>query len=134
MNEVVKAKFEQYPDKVHRVMVALRNEILSLAIELDLAPVEESLKWGQLTFTVPSGSPFRIDWLPESPDKILVFFHCQTKLVATFRELYPEKFIYHGNRAVELPLCDSIASPALVHCLTLALTYKKIKHLPLLGA
>jgi hypothetical protein len=52
-----------------------------------------------------------------------VYFHCQTDLVATFRELYPEDFSYGGNRSILLNAEDEVAEPALRHCLALALTY-----------
>ena len=37
-----------------------------------------------------SGSTVRIDQVKAVPDQIAIYFHCQTDLVATFRELYPE--------------------------------------------
>jgi len=52
-----------------------------------------------------------------------VYFHCQTNLVATFRELYPEEFNFGGNRSILLNAGDKIDEPALRHCLALALTY-----------
>ena len=134
MNEEVNAKLAQYPEAIQAVLLELRKAIFSLAEELNLLPLEESLKWGELTFTVKGGSPFRVNWKATSPDKLFLYFHCQTKLVATFKEVYPQAFIYHGNRALEVAFEDLDSSPALTHCLTLALTYKKVKHLPLLGA
>ena len=51
-----------------------------------------------------------------------VYFHCQTNLVATFRELYPE-LSYGGNRSILLDAADQIPETALRHCVALALTY-----------
>jgi hypothetical protein len=52
-----------------------------------------------------------------------VYFHCQTDLVATFRELYPKELTTSGNRAVIFNADDAIPEAALRHCLGLALTY-----------
>jgi hypothetical protein len=58
-----------------------------------------------------------------SANQVALFFHCQTDLVATFRELYPEELTYSGNRAVILNADDDIPEAALRHCVGLALTY-----------
>jgi hypothetical protein len=52
-----------------------------------------------------------------------VYFHCQTNLVETFRDLYPDEFSYGGNRCIILDAVDDVAEPALRHCVALALTY-----------
>lgn len=134
MSKTISDKYAGYSETVRERMLRFREYIFSVAKQLEIYQIEESLKWGELTFTVKGGSPFRVNWKATSPDKLFLYFHCQTKLVATFKEVYPQAFIYHGNRALEVAFEDLDSSPALTHCLTLALTYKKVKHLPLLGA
>ena len=51
-----------------------------------------------------------------------VYFHCQTDLVETFRELYPE-LRYGGNRSILLDAGEKLPEAALRHCVALALTY-----------
>ena len=51
-----------------------------------------------------------------------VYFHCQTDLVETFRELYPE-LRYGGNRSILLDAGEKLPEAALRHCIALALTY-----------
>ena len=63
-----------------------------------------------------------------------MFFHCGTKLVDTFRELYRDDFNFEGNRAIIFHEDDTIAMDALRHCIALPLTYHNVKHLPMLGA
>ncbi len=41
---------------------------------------------------------------------------------------------FEGNRAVLFDVDTSIPVAELKHCISLALTYHKVKHLPLLGA
>mgnify|MGYP003144441943 CR=1 FL=1 len=67
------------------------------------------------------------------PEHIAVYFKCTSKLVPTFKSLYKDKFNFEGNRAIVFQLKDKIPVKELKHCIALALTYHKIKHLPLLG-
>lgn len=76
-----------------------------------------------LTAATKSGSTIRIDQVKASVNQYAVYFHCQTDLVATFRELYPKELTYSGNRAVIFNADDDIPEAALRHCLGLALTY-----------
>ncbi len=59
-----------------------------------------------------------------------VYFHCQTDLVETFRELYPREFSYGGNRSILLNAQDEVPESALRHCVALALTYHLTKRKP----
>ena len=56
-------------------------------------------------------------------DRYAIYFHCQTDLVETFRELYPTEFNYAGNRSILLDAGDKVPEAALRHCVALALTY-----------
>ena len=56
------------------------------------------------------------------PGQVALYFHCQTELVATFRELYPE-LNYGGNRSILLNADDKLPEAELRHCVGLALTY-----------
>ncbi len=134
MNKVVKNRFEEYPENARTRLEALRSLILKLSSDLELGEVEESLKWGEPSYRVVSGSPVRIDWKPKSPNNYYIFFHCQTKLVDTFRELYGDVLQFQGNRAIVLNLSEPLPVLVLKHCLELVLTYQQRKHLPLLGA
>ena len=114
--------------------LSIRQIIFDIAQELSLEPVSESLKWGGVSFSVSSGSPIRIDWKADTPEVCYIFFNCQTKLVDTYRELYSNQLQFKGNRAILLPVSSPLPINLIKHCLSLALTYKKVKHLPLLGA
>ena len=77
-----------------------------------------------------SGSTIRIDGVKAAANQYAVYFHCQTDLVATFRELYPDKWNYGGNRCIFLNAEDKIDEAALRHCVALALTYHLNKRKP----
>ncbi|CAH9049975.1 hypothetical protein PSECIP111951_00091 [Pseudoalteromonas holothuriae] len=133
-NEAVEVKFENYPASVRPALDELRAIILDVAKDIGAGAVEESLKWGEPNYRVKSGSPIRIDWKLKSPDNYYLFFNCNTKLVDTFRQIYSGLLQFEGNRAIVLKLNHPLPIHAIKHCIELALTYHKVKHLPLLGA
>ncbi|WP_286272978.1 DUF1801 domain-containing protein [Thalassotalea hakodatensis] len=133
MEQKVKDKFDWYPDDIYTLLIEVRTMILQLASTLDLEEVTESLKWGEPSYSVKSGSPIRMDWKEKIPENYFLFFNCNTTLVATFRELYPDELEFQGNRAIVLSRSSHLPKNVISHCLTLALTYQQIKHLPLLG-
>lgn len=120
------ALFDAYPAPVRARLLALRRLIFETAkATKGVGALEETLKWGQpsyLTLETGSGSTVRIDQVKPAADRVAVYFHCQTNLVETFRELYPE-LSYSGNRAILLDVAGKLPEVALRHCVALALTY-----------
>lgn len=134
MHPAIQTLFASYPAQAQQQLQAIRQLILDVAAEHALGTIEESIKWGEASFLVKGGTAIRIDWKAKDPAVVKLFFHCQTLLVETFREIYPIEFCYEGNRAVLVPLTASIQQLPLAHCILLALQYHRLKHLPLLGA
>lgn len=127
--------FGNYPRSVKAQMYRLRELVLSAASEIEgLEELEETLKWGEPSYLSKHSSTVRMDWKQKTPDQYAVYFKCTSKLVPTFKELYKEIFKFEGDRAIIFKLDDEIPESELKHCITLALTYHKVKHLPLLGA
>jgi Domain of unknown function (DU1801) len=123
----VDAVFGAYPKPLKAKLLALRRLIFETAAATKgVGRLQETLKWGQpsyLTTETKSGSTIRIDRIKSAADQYAVYFHCQTDLVATFRELYPRELSYGGNRSILLNARDELPGPALRHCVALALTY-----------
>src|SRR5262249_18997440 len=94
LDPAVAAAFSSYPKGVRARLLALRKLILDTARATEgVGPVEETLKWGQVSYLTSesrSGSTIRIDQVKSEPGRYALYFHCQTNLVETFRELYPE--------------------------------------------
>ena len=134
MDKEIKTHFDEYPDDVRGRLEELRSLIFELSSDLGLGEVEESLKWGEPSYGVKTGSPIRIDWKLKSPNNYYLFFNCQTKLIDTFRELHDGTLAFQGNRAIVLNLTEPLPKTSIKQCLELALTYQQRKHLPLLGA
>jgi hypothetical protein len=88
--------------------------------------LEETLKWGQpsyVTARTGSGSTIRIDQVKALPGKYAAYFHCQTTLVDTFREIYGRELDFVGNRCILLDAAAKLPARPLRHCISLALTY-----------
>jgi hypothetical protein len=125
-NAALDGVFDAYPKPVKAKLLALRRLIFDTArATRGVGALEEALKWGQpsyLTTESKSGSTIRIDQVKAEAGQYAVYFHCQTDLVETFRELYP-KLSYSGNRAILLDAAEKLPEAELRHCVALALTY-----------
>jgi hypothetical protein len=130
----VKEVFNAYPDNIRKKMMLLRQLVLETAEEIDsIKSIEETIKWGEPSYLSKNGSTIRMDWKKSKPDQYAMYFHCKTKLVDTFKELYKDKFNFEGNRANVFNIKDKVPVSELKHCISLSLTYHNIKHLPMLG-
>jgi hypothetical protein len=123
----VDAVFNAYPKSLRTGLLALRRLILETASSTPgVGPLEETLKWGQpsyLTTETRSGSTIRIGEVKAGTDQYAMYVHCQTDLVATFRDIYPKQLAYGGNRSVIFNADDEMPEEPLRHCVALALTY-----------
>lgn len=127
--------FNNYPERIRRKMLFLRRLVLITASETEgVGNVNEALRWGEPSYLTKSGSTIRMAWKKSKPDQYAMYFHCKTKLVDTFRELYRDTFKFEGNRAIVFSENDEVPVNALKHCISLSLTYHRRKHLPMLGA
>jgi hypothetical protein len=133
-NREVAAVFKSYPEHIHHQLMFLRQLVLDTATENDeVGELEETLKWGEPSYLAKSGSTIRMDWKNSSPEQYALYFHCKTKLVDTFKEIYGDQLKFDGNRAIVFQHDDEIPVDELKHCIYLSLTYHQRKHLPLLG-
>lgn len=123
----VKAVFDAYPARLRTQLLKLRQLIFVTAADTDdVGELVETLKWGQpayLTERPRTGTTIRIGAVKGQANNYAMYFHCQTMLVPTFRELYSDSFIFQGKRALLFSLNDKIPQDALKHCIALALTY-----------
>ncbi len=126
--------FDNYPEPIREKLLFLRQLVFDTASEIEgLNKIEETLKWGEPSYISKNGSTIRIGWKKSKSDQYAMYFHCKTKLVDTFREIYRDQFKFEGNRAIVFNESDEIAVTELKHCISLSLTYHRIKHLPMLG-
>ena len=115
-------------------MLRLRQLILDTASETKgTNDLEETLKWGEPSYLTKGGSTVRIDCKSRAPERYAVYFTCNTSPVDTFRAIYGDMFTFAGNRAIVFNKTDELPIEELKHCVSLALTYHRVKHLPMLG-
>ena len=133
-NPAVARVFSGYPQSIRWKMMRVRQLVLDTASETEgVNALEETLKWGEPSYLTTGGSTLRIDWKAKAPDQYAMYFNCNTSLV-TFKGLYGDLFTFEGNRAIVFAENDELPVDELKHCVSLALTYHRVKRLPLLGA
>ena len=134
-NPEVARVFAGYPEPIRKKMMRLRQLVLDTASETEgVDKLEETLKWGEPSYLTKGGSTIRVDWKDREPDQCAMYFNCNTSLVDTFKALYGDVFTFEGNRAIMFGGNDELPVDELKHCVSLALIYHRVKHLPLLGA
>ena len=133
MEVATQNKFDSYPEHIKLRLLCIRDLVFDVAKEHGLGDVEESLKWNEPSYLVNTGTAIRIDWKAKTPDHYFIFFNCNTTLVDTFRELHSDVIQFQGNRAIILNIYEPLPTKTIRQFLTLAMKYKTIKHLPLLG-
>lgn len=95
--------------------------ILSVAEEIN-QKVAVSIKWGQLSFASPLGTPIRIDRFDD--ERIALFVHCQTTLVEQWREMFGDTLNFSKTRAIILNTNEPLPLNELKMCVQMALTYR----------
>ncbi len=130
----VESVFNSYPETVKKQMRYLRKLVIDTASEIAmLEKMEETLKWGEPSYVTKHGSTLRMDWKEKTPNQYALYFKCTSKLVPSFKKLFKDKFNFEKDRAIVFELNDDIPETELKQCITMALTYHKVKKLPLLG-
>lgn len=133
-NPNVDLAIKKYPAVVQKKLIELRNLIIETATAMDsVTELEETLKWGEPSYLTKHGSTVRIDWKPKNPDMVAIYFKCTSKLVPTFKTFYGKILEFETNRAIVLPIDSKFPIEPIKHCITAALRYHKVKHLPDLG-
>ncbi|MDY7539180.1 DUF1801 domain-containing protein [Undibacterium sp. RTI2.1] len=112
----------------------LRDLILSTAAATEgVGKIEETLKWGEpayLTSASKSGSTIRIAWKAAYPSKYAMYFKCHTTLIDSFRTLFPNDFVFEGNRRIVFAEEAVLPTEYLSFCIAAALTYHICKNTP----
>lgn len=98
----VEARFASFPEAARRGLLTLRGLIFeTAAANPEVGALAETLKWGQPAYLTPetrSGSTLRLG-LPRQGG-FAIYTHCQTTILSEFRDLFPDDFVYEGNRAI----------------------------------
>ena len=123
----VRSVFRAYPASVRAPLLSLRELIFETAEQTEgCDQVRECLKWGQpayLTESPKSGTTIRIDAEKDTPNGYAIYFHCQTRMIGTLRDLFEDKLVFDGNRAIRMTADSPPPEEIIRHCLAMALTY-----------
>lgn len=112
----VRAVFYETPAPIRAELLRLRALILEVSSGLeDIGELEETLKWGEPSYLAKSGSTIRLGWKPARPHLYFMYFHCRTKLVPTFKELYSNDFDFEGDRAIVFRVGEREPTESLKH-------------------
>jgi len=129
-----KDKMKSYPPKIKSKLNNLRKLILETASEIDsISEIEETLKWGELSYLSKKGSTIRMDWKEKKPEQYAMYFKCTSKLVVSFKEVYGNLFNYETTRAIVFKFDEEVPKEAMKSCIAAALQYHDVKNEPLLG-
>lgn len=127
VNAAVARAFDGYSKEMRRPLLSLRRLILDTAAATPgVGALEETLKWGEpayLTSESKSGSTVRINPKPGSDSQYALYFNCKTSLVDTFRTLFPDTFMFEGNRGIVFDVGEPLPKKELQTCISMALTY-----------
>jgi len=133
INSEVRAVFNSYPQNIKSKLMFLRQLIYDTATLIDgIGEIEETLKWGEPSYLTPKskiGSTIRIAWKESQREQYSIFFKCTANLVPAFKEQFPQKFKFGGNRSIDFNLNDDVPVKELKQCIALALTYHRNKKL-----
>jgi len=126
----VAAVYQSYPDQVRNKLLSIRQMIFDLSAEnQNIGTIEETLKWAvpsYLTKHPKSGTTIRLQWLPTS-NQYGIFVHCQTSLIADFREQHQSHLKFDKNRGILFEIKENIPTPIIKEFVNKALTYHSTK-------
>ncbi len=121
----VAAYFAGRPARVAVMLDRLRRIILDVAAATPgVGALSECTKWGEPSYAPQKprvGSSVRLAAIGDGA--VAVNFICHTGLVDRFREHYPARFDYRGNRSIVLGADSAFDEEALRHCIAMTLTY-----------
>ncbi|MGB3690603.1 MAG: DUF1801 domain-containing protein [Jannaschia helgolandensis] len=125
--DAVAQVFGAFPDAACVDLLRLRALIFATAAEIpDLGPLTETLKWGQPAYLPAApriGTAVRLGI--SKPSGTALFVHCQTSLIADFRQTFPDTLTTEGTRAVIFAPGSALPDAPLRLLIRDALTYHR---------
>lgn len=121
----VEVTFAGFPPRSRRGLLTLRRLIFETAAATPgVGAVQETLKWGQPAYLTPetkSGSTIRLGRPKQGG--FALYVHCRTSIISDFQSLFPDDFVYEGNRALLFEEGEALPIERLRLLIRNALTY-----------
>ena len=118
--------FRRYPSGLREKLLDLRQLIFEVAAATDgVGKLKETLKWGQPSYLTPetkSGSTLRLGVTKDGRYAGL-YVHCQTDILSSFRDRFPDEFRYGGRRSLLFEEGEDLQAEKLKLCIAHGLTY-----------
>lgn len=117
---------DHYPVELNDKLLYLKSLIYGQA---DLNPkvgeIEESLKWGQLSYVSKnrSGTPIRLGIEKKMPGYFGLYVNCSTTVINDVKHIYGDKFQYDGNRGLMLKVDEQLPELEIRHIIDIILCY-----------
>lgn len=137
------------PNPCQTPLLTIQTWISEEARAADVGSIDASLKWQQPSYAAKGGTPIRLGYtIPDSTTPgnpgtlaalptISLYVHCQSRLIETFRELYPatpsDSWQWIKTRELRLDATQPLPEAMIRQFILFALTYQSRKALPLLG-
>lgn len=104
-NYEVEQTFNAYSSTIKQQLLFIRDLIFDIASNTtNVGTISETLKWenpSYITSKPKSGTTIRLSSVRTNSNEFAISIHCQTTLIAEFKEKYPE-LKYDGNRSIIL--------------------------------
>lgn len=131
LDPAVGAVLKEQPAGIKSRLLELRTLILETAAATEgVGALTETLKWGEPAYLPEQpkvGTTIRINASKIVGGGTAMFFNCNTTLVETFREHYPDTFVFERNRALHFKPDEPLPVAELRHCIALALSYHRAR-------
>ncbi len=118
--------FQRFPAGLREQLLQLRDLIYEVAETIEsVGRLEETLKWRQPSYLTPetkSGSTLRLGVTKDGQHAGL-FFQCQTDIISSFQDRFPDDFRYEGRRAILFEEGEDLQVEKLKICIRHGLTY-----------
>lgn len=125
----IEALLDSHSEPARSALQRLHRLILKTAAATPgVGQIEQGLRWGQPSYLTKTGSTIRIDALKGSGSQYALYVHCQTDLLASFRDLYGDALTYEGKRALIFDAAEPLDEDVVAHCIALTLTYHSRRH------
>lgn len=125
-NGEIQAIYDNYPDDIRQKLLSLRQLIYEVAEENpEIGALEETLKWGQISYLPKKrkvGTTVRLDQVKDA-SQFALYVPCSTSLLDTYRQMFADKFVYEGDRAIHFDVDEDLPIEDVKVCIYLALTY-----------
>ena len=125
-SKLFKSVTDDYPSVLGDKLLYLKSLIYEQAeLNPKVGEIEESLKWGQLSYASKnrSGTPVRLGIEKKSPGFFGLYVNCSTTVIDDIKHIYGDRFQYDGNRGLLFNEQEILPEDEIRHAIDMTLCY-----------